>query len=80
MKIYLAYKDTQTMKEGFYENCVGVFDTEEKAWEFLRTTSDFDRSEPYVNGKSRVYHYDGELSYYWQVTEQELNVPFRETD
>jgi hypothetical protein len=78
MKLYLAYKDSSTLMEGHYENCLGVFDSEQKAWDFLRTTSDFEYAETSKNGRSKVYHFDGELSYYWYVSEVELNKPFRE--
>ena len=74
MKLYLACKDACTLMEGVYEQCVGVFDSEQKAWDYLRTTSDFELSES--KGNSKVYHFDGELSYYWYVKEVELNVGY----
>lgn len=83
MKLYLAYKDSQTLMEGTYENCLGVFESEEAAWVYLASTDDFEKSEHSVNRKTkevnkkvRVYHFDGELSYFWYVKEVELNKGF----
>lgn len=70
-KLYLAYNDTQTLMEGYYENCVGVFDSEQKAWECLEKTYNYNNSMKKKN--QRVYHFDGELSYYWYVKEVILN-------
>lgn len=78
MKLYLAYKDCNTLMEGLYESCLGVFDSEKKAWEFLKTTGDFEHSESSKRSKGRVYHFDGEMSYYWHVLEVELNKPIYE--
>lgn len=78
MKVYLAFKDSNTMMEGYFEQVVGVFDSEDKAWAFLKTTSDFEYSNPSKNGKYRVYHFDGELSHHWRVMELELNKPIHE--
>lgn len=75
MKLYLAFKDSETFMEGTFENCVGVFDSLQRAWDFLRTTYNFDKSKLSNNGFSRVYHVDGELSYHWYVKEVELNKP-----
>lgn len=71
MKLYLAFKDSCTMMEGYYQNVLGVFDTEKKAWDYLKKTADYKYSKE--NKSGRVYHFDGELSYYWQVKEIELN-------
>jgi hypothetical protein len=75
MEVYLAYKDAETMMEGTFEECLGVFDSEEGAWAFLKTTYNFDRSKP-TKGGSRVYHFDGTLSYRWHVRRAIVNKPF----
>jgi hypothetical protein len=76
MDIYLAHKDTHTLMEGTFEEVLGVFDSVEKAWAFLATTRDFERSKQTKDG--RVYHFDGELSYYWHVRGATLNKPIKE--
>ena len=78
MTVYLAYRDTNTLMEGYYEQLMGVFDSEQKAWDYLRTTGDFEKSEPIENNTSRVYHYDGEMSFHWSVHAASLNVPIYE--
>lgn len=75
MKLYLAYKDANTLMEGYYEQCLGVFDSAELAWNYLKTTSDYEHSEKSKEYNRRVYHFDGELSYYWRVEEVILNKP-----
>lgn len=73
MKLYLAYKDSDTLMEGTYEKCLGVFESQQKAWDYLKTTTDFEKSHWNKTRDSRVYHFDGELSYHWYVKEVELN-------
>lgn len=73
MKVYMAFKDASSLMEGTFQDCLGIFDSEEKAWDYLKTTSNFEYSEWTKKKKSRVYHFDGELSYYWYVKEVELN-------
>jgi hypothetical protein len=80
MTLYLAYKDCNTLMEGYYEHLEGVFDTRDKAWDFLATTDDFEHSEPAKKGEGRVYHWDGEMSYYWHVREIYLNEPMYKTE
>lgn len=77
MKLYLAFKTAITLMEGESEQVLGVFDSEKAAWSYIETTSDFEHSEPGI-GNNRVYHFDGELSYYWYVQEVELNKPIYE--
>lgn len=78
MKLYLAYKNCNTLMEGDYENCVGVFETRDKAWDYLKTTSDFEYSKSINQGAARIYYFDGEMAYYWHVKEVELNKGFCE--
>jgi hypothetical protein len=73
MKLYLAYKNSVCLMEGEYEHCLGVFDSKERAWDFLKTTDDFKFAEKTRSGWT--YHFDGELSYFWYVQEVELNKP-----
>lgn len=74
MKLYLAYRDTSTMMDGNYSDVYGVFDTEKNAWKCLKKTLDYENSKQHKKDpKMRVYHFDGELSYYWYVKEVELN-------
>lgn len=78
MKLYLAIKESTTLMEGASEQVLGVFDSEETAWAYLKTTSDYEHSKPSKSGATRVYHFDGELSYFWYVNEVELNKPIHE--
>lgn len=85
MKLFLAYKNSATLMDGECEQLLGVFTTKEAAWQLLGQTSDFTNSQPLknrrtgeVNPEVRAYHFDGELSYYWQVKEAELNSPLNE--
>lgn len=80
MTVYLAYKDTNTLMEGYYEQLMGVFDSEQKAWDYLRTTGDFEASELCKDGVSRVYHFDGEMSYHWSVHAADVNMPIYEPE
>jgi len=74
MTLYLAYNDTDTLMHGYFEQCLGIFDSEEKAWDHLKTTTFFESSEPTKDGQ-RVFHYDGEMSIHWYVKAVELNRP-----
>lgn len=79
MQLYLAIKETITLMEGSSEEVLGVFDSGETAWTYLKTTTYYEDSEPHKNNENvRVYHFDGELSYYWLVREVELNKPINE--
>lgn len=73
MKLYIAYKDTDTLIEGTYSNIIGVFDSDQKAWDALSKDNDFQHAIPSKFGNGKVYHFDGELSYYYHVKPMELN-------
>ena len=73
-KLYLAYEATVTLMEGTFKSCLGVFDSEKKAWAYLKNMHNFNKSRWNKSKTARLYHYDGELTYKWYVKEVELNV------
>lgn len=72
--LYAAFIDHVTLMEGTYKNLAGIFDSEEKAWDYLKTTPDYKNTVLSKDGVSRVYHFDGTLSMYYRVMPIQLNI------
>lgn len=77
MKVYLAIVESNSFMEGSSIEIAGVCSTKEHAWEILKEQSHF-KDATNVGKKGRildyyVYHFDGTLSYFFNVREVEMD-------
>lgn len=72
MTLYLAKETAQTLMEGDFERIHGVYSTPELALEGLRVQFYF-KNAIQTDEYRWTYHYDGTVSYYYEVIETKLD-------